>query len=647
MEDRKISTQKAARRGSVSNLLRKWPIARRLTLSAIFSFVSIVIIVVILAINASIVFSSFNKLVNDTSREIQIFNDLNLSIQELLSETREYAILREASTLNEIEITLKGMNESLVNLAEIGADLEKTSEASEEAQNLDELQTQILDLESGINQIIVLAQSGMDEVTIIESFENLEEIEQNILGILELIDSDLQEEAKSTTTGILNQIITTVTMLIICGMLFLVINLGFSHFTTESIVVPIEKLVHTSLQIADGDVTVEADDAGKDEISILANAYNRMNARQREMLQSEELSAIGLQHTLDQIRASAEVAQAVSSILDPDELIARVVTMIQEAFGLYYVGIFVVDERKEWAVLRAGTGTAGQIMRERGHRIKIGEGMIGWSIANAKARIALEIEDDNIRLATTELPETKSELAVPLRSRGTVLGAITVQDSQPNAFDEQSVTVLQQMADQVAIALDNAKLFVENQKALEASRQVSDEISQEAWNQYLSANSDIDFLATPQSETKILEDEWRSEMAKTFQVGDITQHGEKTVHIPIILRNQTLGVVRLRKRDEMGSWSQDEIELMDTLVDRLETALETARLYSDTQRQAARVSLTQDVTDKLHRSLNMDNLMQTLLQEVSSALGASDAFIQLSTPTQTSDSANHQGISTN
>jgi GAF domain-containing protein len=108
-----------------------------------------------------------------------------------------------------------------------------------------------------------------------------------------------------------------------------------------------------------------------------------------------------------------------------------------------------------------------------------------------------------------------------------------------------------------------------------------------------------------------------------------------------------LGVVRLRKRDETGSWSQEEIELMDTLVDRLETALETARLYSDTQRQAARVSLTQDVTDKLHRSLNMDNLMQTLLQEVSNALGASDAFIQLSTPTQTSDSASHQGISTN
>jgi GAF domain-containing protein len=134
------------------------------------------------------------------------------------------------------------------------------------------------------------------------------------------------------------------------------------------------------------------------------------------------------------------------------------------------------------------------------------------------------------------------------------------------------------------------------------------------------------------------------EMAETFRVGAVTRHDQNEVHIPIILRNQTLGVVRLRKREEAGSWSNEEIELMDNLVDQLETALETARLYSDTQRQAARVRLTQDVTDKLHRSLDMDTLMQTLLQEISAALGATGAFVQLSTPTAIPDSANSQKI---
>ena len=128
-------------------------------------------------------------------------------------------------------------------------------------------------------------------------------------------------------------------------------------------------------------------------------------------------------------------------------------------------------------------------------------------------------------------------------------------------------------------------------------------------------------------------------MIETYNLGQITRHGDATIHIPIILRDQTLGVVRLRKREGAGSWSNDEIELMDTLVDQLETALETARLYSDTQIQAERESLTREVTDKLHRSLDMDALMQTLLQEISTALGATDAFVQLSTVTPETESA--------
>ena len=130
-------------------------------------------------------------------------------------------------------------------------------------------------------------------------------------------------------------------------------------------------------------------------------------------------------------------------------------------------------------------------------------------------------------------------------------------------------------------------------------------------------------------------------MRETVSTGQITSLDDDTIHIPIILREQTLGVIRLRKREGTGSWSEDEIELMDTLVDQLETALETARLYSDTQTQAERERLTHEVTDKLHRSPDMDALMQTLLQEISIALGASSAFIQLSTDEQSNDENKH------
>jgi GAF domain-containing protein len=128
-------------------------------------------------------------------------------------------------------------------------------------------------------------------------------------------------------------------------------------------------------------------------------------------------------------------------------------------------------------------------------------------------------------------------------------------------------------------------------------------------------------------------------MIDTYAIGQITQPDDQTMHIPIILRDQTLGIVRLRKREERGSWTDEEIELMDTLVDQLETSLETARLYSDTQLQAERERVTAEITDKLHRSLDMDVLMQTLIREISSALGAESAFIQLGTTTPKTDSA--------
>jgi GAF domain-containing protein len=342
---------------------------------------------------------------------------------------------------------------------------------------------------------------------------------------------------------------------------------------------------------------------------------------------------------LAQLQASNEVAQVVTSILDPTEIMEKVVNLIKEAFDLYYVGLFIPDERREWAVLRTGTGQAGQIMLARDHRIKIGEGMIGWSIANEKSRVAQVAGEDTLRLATEELPETRSEAAIPLRSRGTVVGALTVQDQRPNIFDKQMMTVLQNMADQVAIALDNARLFAEAQDALEASRRAYSDISREAWAEFLEIQEDLNYIATPQVETRMQASDWAPEMAETYSVGKITQHGEDTLHIPIILRDQTLGVVRLRKQEDNG-WSDEEIQLMDAIIDQLETALETARLYSNTQIQAERERLTHEVTDKLHRSYDMDALMQTLLTEISNALGASSAFVQLSTELVAPESVN-------
>jgi GAF domain-containing protein len=184
--------------------------------------------------------------------------------------------------------------------------------------------------------------------------------------------------------------------------------------------------------------------------------------------------------------AASEAGYAVTSILNPDQLIQQV-DLIRERFALYDVGLFLVDETGQWALLRAGTGQAGQKMLAAGHRIKVGEGMIGWAVLNSQARVAMQAEQDAVRLAASDLPETRSEAALPLRSRGRVIGALTVQSTQPAIFDPDFVTLLQTMADQVAVALDNARLFSESEGAIQALRRSYGEMSRKAWFEALRA----------------------------------------------------------------------------------------------------------------------------------------------------------------
>lgn len=176
-----------------------------------------------------------------------------------------------------------------------------------------------------------------------------------------------------------------------------------------------------------------------------------------------------------QLHTAADVARAASSILDIEELLSQAADLIQEHFDYYYVGVFLTDESGEWAVLRAATGEMGKQMRETGHRLKVDEtSMIGWCITHRQARIALDVGADAVRFANPLLPLTRSEIALPLIAHGNVIGAMTIQSEKPSAFSRVDVTALQAMADLVANAIENARLFTERallNKELEAQNE--------------------------------------------------------------------------------------------------------------------------------------------------------------------------------
>ncbi len=224
-----------------------------------------------------------------------------------------------------------------------------------------------------------------------------------------------------------------------------------------------------------------------DEGQILATVRDITERRKAAKEREAMLRVLARRST--QLRTAAEVAKSAITILDTEKLMQHTVNLIQQQFDFYYVGIFLVDEDEEYVVLRAGTGEAGQRMLAEGHKLAIGTGMIGWSVKHAQARIALDVGEDAVRFDNPHLPKTRSEMALPLILRGKVLGALTVQSEEATAFTEEDITVLQAMVDQLAIALENARLFEEQQKFSEKlERRVIERTAQlEATNKELEA----------------------------------------------------------------------------------------------------------------------------------------------------------------
>lgn len=384
---------------------------------------------------------------------------------------------------------------------------------------------------------------------------------------------------------------------------------------------PIETLTHTAIAIAKGDLTRVAKIDSEDEIGSLAEAINRMTEQLLEMIGSLEQRVFDRTKDLElrsrQLQAAADVGRAASSILDVDALIQQVVNVIQERFGLYYVGIFFVDEGGEWAALRAGTGQAGQEMMARHHRIQVGQGMIGWCIAHAEPRVAQEAGVDAVRLSTAELPLTRSEAAIPLRARGQIIGAITVQDTKPDAFDPASIAVLQTMADLVSIAISNAQLFSDSQTALDVSRRAYGETVAKAWDDQLTRA--FGFRSNPHGVQPLTE----------MELQRPTNNNKHTLTIPIKVRDSVVGELVTSKSDGLRDWSENEITVLNTLIEQLGLALEAARLYQETQRRATYEKLTREVSSQIRETLSLDTILQTAASEFQRVLGLSEVEIRM------------------
>jgi PAS domain S-box-containing protein len=336
-----------------------------------------------------------------------------------------------------------------------------------------------------------------------------------------------------------------------------------------------------------------------------------------------------------QLRTAAEVARDATALRSPEDLLNRAVTMIRERFGFYHAGIFLVEGAGQdaYAILRAATGEPGRRMLERGHRLKVGgEGIVGYVAEVGEPRIALDVGKDAAFFDNPDLPETRSEVALPLRARGEIIGALDVQSVEPDAFGQEDVEVLQILSDQVAVAISNARLFQQVQESLEAERQAHGELSLEAWRELVRTRGDLEQRYDPYS---ILPSDgrWREEMKRAVQETRMVsgQGGAAaTVAIPLRVREQVIGVLDAHKPAGTGDWTTDELFLLQTLVEQLGVALESARLYEDTQQRAAQDRLISQITMRMRESLDVRRVLETTADELYETLGLDKVVIRLS-----------------
>jgi len=295
-----------------------------------------------------------------------------------------------------------------------------------------------------------------------------------------------------------------------------------------------------------------------------------------------------LQRRQVQLQTAAEIARIASSILEPGELLRTSVDLIRERFKLYYVGIFLVDEPGEWAVLYAGTGEAGREMLRRGHKLQVGgASMIGWCVAQGRARIALDVGQEPVRFDNPLLPDTHSEMALPLISRGQVIGAMTIQSDRVAAFSDEDIITFETLAGQLANAIQNARLFEQLRVALQDLETAQRRYIGQAWQSYATAQEAIQGYQRTMTEARPAADVWLPAMTTSLQRGEMVierdEQGGSTLALPFTLHGEVIGVLGSYSPTAAG-WSQEDLAAVETIAEQMALALENQRLFDEAQR---------------------------------------------------------------
>ncbi|MEW6084295.1 MAG: GAF domain-containing protein [Chloroflexota bacterium] len=448
-----------------------------------------------------------------------------------------------------------------------------------------------------------------------------------IIGVLDIVYDHTHISASQNTRLVLAAAASTLVLILGLLALFLLIRRTLQ---------PIQVLTRAASEISEGNQMAYVNlKPESDEIGILIDAFNRMTSQLRGSITDLEQRVAERTHDLEEqsnrLRLAAEISQSSLSVKRLDELLERSARLIYERFNYYHVGIFLIDSEKKYASLVASPTEAGRQMLDSRHRIKIGESnTVGRVAATGEPRIATGAALDNASGNNPLLPDTRAELALPLKVEERVIGILDIHSASPQAFKPEDVSVMLVLADQLASAIERTRLLEESTNTLNELERAYGRITRTGWQKFVNSG-------------RIRNKGYRFDNIRLEPLGQLSASGfealqkgdtvlsngngtNQEVAIPIKFRGQTIGVVHAKLREGYG---ENAISTLELAVDRLASSLESARLYEEARVRADREQAISQITSAISSSSDYETILRTTVREIGHALTETEVGIQI------------------
>jgi GAF domain-containing protein/ABC-type uncharacterized transport system substrate-binding protein len=386
-------------------------------------------------------------------------------------------------------------------------------------------------------------------------------------------------------------------------------------------------------------------------------ALRASNVELQEMRGSLEQRVAERTDALDrrsaQLEAAAEVAREALAIRDVSLLLDETVHLISERMGFYHAGIFLVDEAhyagaQQYAVLRSASSEGGKHMLARGHQLPLGilgaaaakptsglapTGIVGYVARTGQSRIALDVGQDAVFFDNPDLPLTRSEMALPLKIRDRIIGVLDVQSTDAGAFSEEDVAILQTLADEVALALENARLLEETQDRLREISALAVEQERRRWRELKAAGAVQGYVydgvdTAPKTPSHAGQGGVERSDSQDNGASPATEHsGQDLLSVPLRARDQVIGHLDLALGGRTPS--PEEVEMIEAVALRVGQALERAQLFQETQQRALRDQLAREIVENIRSAISVEDAVRRAIREMGRTLGASEVIARV------------------